>query len=124
MTALTIAPNKFFEFAKDGVSPVQEAYVSTPVVANLVVVPAVTGKKIRVLGLIAFSNTAATLANLAFFSPIATGIANFNLMGTQETLIVPPNMLGLFESAVSQPIAINATFSALTFTIQYIVYTP
>lgn len=124
MTALTIAPNKLFEFQKDGVVAVQSLFQVRPVAASSQVIAATAGKRIRVLGII--TQTTGAIGSMQFLSGNAgTILYSFvNPPNTGIPLIITPNMLGLFETDTGVGLFDVINTTQATYTIQYIVYTP
>lgn len=125
MTALTIAPNKFFEFAKDGVCSVNSLYVSHPVSANNLLVAGVTGKRIKVISLVI--HTDASTRGQIWFHPNTGGplFMAFRVpTDTEDPFKLDPNMLGWFETGTGEGLYDTVIDHPIYYTIQYIVYTP
>ena len=125
MTALTIAPNKFFEFAKDGVCEVSTLYTSSAVSANNLLVAAVTGKKVKVVSLTAQTDNAAR-GVLKFLSASGGTLLWGGFMPTnaQDPYKLDPNILGWFETKTGEGLYSTIELQPVFYSIQYIVYTP
>lgn len=125
MTALTIAPNKFFEFAKDGVCEVSTLYTSSVVSANNLLVSAVSGKRIKVISLIAQTDNAAR-GVLKFLSASAGTLifGAFISTNAQDAFRLEPNILGWFETKTGEGLYSTIEVQPVFYSIQYIIYTP
>jgi hypothetical protein len=121
-------PTKIYETQKEGVVLLQSAQVIAAAVGtDRLVVSAITGKRIRVMGWIAQSCTG-TVGSFAF----KNGAGGAGFMGF---LSVPPITNGLndklpitdsgyFETSTSTGLYVDIVTAAIDFTVFYIAYTP
>ncbi len=123
--SVVYSPNKVFVSTKDGVVPVESLFVARAVSANNSVVAAVSGKRIRVVGLTIQTNGAAA-GSITFYSG-SGGTALWGFVTPPNTMppfVHEPNLLGYFETATGVGLFDTVVTTAQVYTIQYIIYTP
>lgn len=121
----SVGPGRIIESSKDGVCEIYTFHVARAVSANNVAVAAVSGKRIKVISLIAQSNAAAC-GSIAFMSASGgTRLFDFSMpTNVQPPFILLPNMLGHFETKTGEGLYETVVTNNMLYTIQYIIYTP
>lgn len=119
-------PIRRFEL-KGEACKLKSVYLQTTVANNILVVTGVSGKIIRVMGILADS-TAATIAGLTFKS--ASGGTNILHMVVPANSSATPNALlpitdsGYTETNTGEGLFVDCVTTAANVTLFYIVYTP
>lgn len=117
-------PLAFYETPKE-VCPVQNVYVSLAVAVNQVVVPAVSGKRIRVMGMIAQTNNAAK-GVLQFLDGAGGTILYSYYMPTFDQPLekLPIVNSGYFETTTGNGLYATVLTNLMQANVFYITYTP
>lgn len=122
-------PNRALVRAVAGASevlPVQYISDSQAAAGNKTTVAAVTGKRIKVIGMQAQS--VAALGQLTFFSASTAGLLLWNGYlpdgAVCQPLVLPINPLGYFETVTGEALIARAITSTQVWNLQYITYTP
>lgn len=117
-------PLAFYETPKE-VCPVLNKFVSLGVGANQSVVAAVTGKRIRVMGLVAQSNNAASGVLQLLDGSGGTLLYSYPLpTNAQPTEKLPIVNSGYMETSTGVGLFATVLTQAIVANIFYIVYTP
>lgn len=126
---LFLDPNRFLVRAVAGASevlPVLYKSDSQAAAGNKTTVAAVTGKRIKVIGLQAQS--VAALGQLTFFSASTAGTQLWDGYlpdgAVSQPLVLPINPLGYFETNTGEALIARAVTATQIWNIQYITYTP
>lgn len=126
MSRLLASPNRIFEYVSDGVCPIYTFSVLQRVSSDNEVVPAVAGKRIRVISLTAQTNNAGTNGALTFTAG-SGGTRLFGSYAPENTalpLVLEPNLLGWFETETSVGLYDTIEIDEIIYNLQYIIYTP
>jgi hypothetical protein len=120
-----IAPSFQFEDTQNGLIEIKSAYKAVvATTANQEVLAAVTGKRIRVIGLACFSDGAVTAVNLKSGSGGATlfwALVPANTAG--DTLILPITEFGYADTATGVGLFSDGFAVATRLCVRYIEYT-
>lgn len=117
-------PLAFYETPKE-VCPVLNKFVSLGVAANQTVITAVTGKRIRVMGIIAQSNNAASGTLSLLDGSGGTALFTYPLpTNAQPAMQLPIANPGYMETTTGNGLFATVTVQAIIANIFYIVYTP
>ncbi len=123
MISTTYAPNRIFEFVKDGTVPVESIWRNLAAASvNQLVIAGTAGKRIRVVGMMCQSFTAA--GNLVLLNGSA-GATKFDFNPPLDApFLMPLHVLGYFELSTGSPLHATVNTNTVNFLIEYIVYTP
>jgi hypothetical protein len=121
-----ISPPKVYEVNGE-VCPVRSSVVSSVIANNVVVVAAATGRRVRLMGLMGFANTAAGLSQILFKDGSGGAyITNGILLdiNTKPTLglIMPIVDSGYCESSTGNALCVDILSASAAFTVFYIDY--
>lgn len=122
MESFTVDPIRKFE-SKGVVSTLQCQPGRVVVGAGSVLVTAVTGQRIRVMGLYASPIAAAAVPGLVFRSNAGgTIIHRFTMLGSG--VLLPITDSGYFETATGQGLVLDLITADIDINVFYITYTP
>jgi len=117
-------PLAFYETTKEA-CPVLNKFVSLAVGANQTVVAAVTGQRIRVMGILAQSNNAASGTLSLLDGSGGTALFTYPLpTNAQPAMFLPIANTGYMETTTSTGLFATVTTQAIIANVFYIVYTP
>lgn len=123
MFAPPINPYGMYESPKDGLIPIKQAFAAPAAAANTDIIPAVTGKIIRVISAIISAGDFTTNATLAIQSA-ATTICVMKIKADATNPFLQRNDAGWFQSVVSEKINIAAGGNAVNCLFRYVELTP
>ncbi len=120
-----VNPANIYENSKDGVLPLLNLFASIPVGANQLLISAVAGKRVRIMGLLSQTNNAAQGA-LQFLNgnagPLLYSYWQPTTAQTPEKL--PVIDTGYFETSTGNGLYATVITQPIICNIFYIIYTP
>lgn len=123
------APQGIFENSKDGVIPIQSVFFTRTVAAATSLIPAVVGKRSRIVGGVFQSNATTSTGITIFYNASGAGTILFALGtpardGSQGPFPLPISEFGYFETQTGDALFAEAAVVSQQGTLFYIQYTP
>lgn len=122
---ITIDPIRKYEI-QGNVSTLKTGYLSAAVANDQQIVAAVTGKRIRVMGMVLGSSAA---SSSVLFQSGAAGVQLTTLLNAPAIATLPPFVLpitdsGYFETTTGEGLFCDVTIAITYINVFYIEYTP
>jgi hypothetical protein len=128
MTFQRIFPAKLYEGIGGELTPIKSVVVSSIIANNVSVVAGIAGKRIRLMGLMGFANTAAGLSQILFKNGSGGAFLTNGILldiNTKPTLglIMPIQDAGYFETSTGTGLFVDVLSAAAAITVFYVDYT-
>lgn len=125
---MIISPPQIYEVNSE-VTPVKTAVVTAAVALNQSIIAAITGKRIRVMGLLGFGNATSNVSQIVFKngtggSLLTNGIILDNRTVSTKSPVLPVINSGYFETDTGVGLFADVYDVAAAVTVFYIEYKP
>jgi len=122
----TLSPYSHYFSNDDGAIPVKYLYDTQAAGGNKTTIAAVTGKRIKVLSMVA-QTTTGSRGTLEFYSANTGGTKLYSFTkaaNTENPFTLPENSMGYFETNTGEALIAAAVTNDQSWLISYIIYTP